>query len=290
MSTLHGAADRAALSALARVFARGAADPAEPWCAGHLHAPPLPVATAADRAVGAMSQPLDPWGQALAGVALELEVISTLAAVVGYEPARASGVLTTGGAESNMMGLLLARDEAVRKHAGTRVAEHGVPDALAGRIRVLCSEEAHFSVARNASILGLGERCVVPLPAVEHQMDCAALGEALERITRQGDVPIAVVATAGGTDFGAVDPLAQAAESARAYGAWFHVDAAHAGGALLSNRPAPLPEGMEQADSVALDLHKIGWQPVPAGIFLVRRAASLAPHTVVETGRKEEGC
>ena len=273
----EGIGDYAALTALTRAFARGAADPAQAWCAGHLHTPPLPVATAADLAISALNQSLDSWDQAPAAVAFETEVIAALAGLVGYEPTRASGVLTTGGTESNLMGLLLARDAAVRKHAGNPAPEDGLPAALAGRLRILCSEEAHFSIARNAAVLGLGERCVVPLPTVDHRMDFTALGEALERITRAGDVPAAVIATAGSTDFGGIDPLPQVAELARMYGAWFHVDAAYGGGALLSERLAPLLRGVEQADSVALDLHKFGWQPVPAGIFLVRRAASLAP-------------
>src|SRR3546814_6791199 len=75
-----------------------------------------------------------------------------------------------------------------------------------------------------------------------------------------------VVATAGTTDLGAVDPLAAAADLAAHHGAWLHVDAAYGGGALFSERLGPLLAGLDRADSVALDLHKLGWQPVPAGI------------------------
>jgi len=87
---------------------------------------------------------------------------------------------------------------------------------------------------------------------------------------------VAVVATAGTTDTGAIDPLPACAELAAEHGAWLHVDAAYGGGALLSDRLAPLLAGVERADSVSLDWHKLGWQPVAAGVFLARRAQSYA--------------
>jgi L-2,4-diaminobutyrate decarboxylase len=108
-------------------------------------------------------------------------------------------------------------------------------------------------------------------------MDPVALGEALSRVAARGEVPVAVVATAGTTDFGSIDPLPQVAEAAREHGAWLHVDAAYGGGALFSDRLAPLLSGLERADSLALDLHKLGWQPVAAGVFLTRDAAALKP-------------
>lgn len=115
------------------------------------------------------------------------------------------------------------------------------------------------------------------------RMDPAALASALAETSWAGQTPIAVVATAGTTDTGAIDPLHAAADLAGRYGAWLHVDAAYGGGALLSDRLAPLLDGIARADSVSLDWHKLGWQPAAAGIFLVRRA-----ETYVSLARRAE--
>jgi L-2,4-diaminobutyrate decarboxylase len=88
--------------------------------------------------------------------------------------------------------------------------------------------------------------------------------------------PIAIVATAGTTDFGTIDPLPELAELAAAHGVWLHVDAAYGFGALFSDRLAPRLAGIERADSITLDLHKLGWQPAAASALLVADASSFA--------------
>ncbi|WP_329490519.1 pyridoxal-dependent decarboxylase [Kitasatospora sp. NBC_01246] len=267
-----------ALARLTELLAHGAADPADPACAAHLHCPPLAVAAAADLAVSALNPSQDSWDQAPAATALETALIAELAALVGYDPAGAAGVLTSGGTESNLMGLMLARDQ---KLDGI-VELEGIPAGVEPRI--IASRAAHFSVQRAAALLGLGERAVVPVPVDRDQrMDPDALASALAGASWAGQTPIAVVATAGTTDTGAIDPLHAAADLAARYGAWLHVDAAYGGGALLSDRLAPLLDGIARADSVSLDWHKLGWQPAAAGVFLVRRA-----ETYVSLARRAE--
>ncbi|MET8700581.1 pyridoxal-dependent decarboxylase [Kitasatospora sp. NPDC004723] len=267
---LAAAHSRDALARLTELLAHGAADPADPHCAAHLHCPPLAVAAAADLAVSALNPSQDSWDQAPAATALETGLIAELAALVGYDPELAAGVLTSGGTESNLMGLMLARDQ---KLDGI-VELDGLLGLPAGtRPRIFASRAAHFSVQRAAALLGLGERAVVPVDVDrELRMDPAALERALAETGWAGATPLAVVATAGTTDTGAVDPLSAVADLAARYGAWLHVDAAYGGGALLSDRLAPLLAGIERADSVSLDWHKLGWQPAAAGVFLVRRA------------------
>ncbi|MDI2128639.1 pyridoxal phosphate-dependent decarboxylase family protein [Yinghuangia seranimata] len=261
----HGSGEREALAALTHVLAYGATDPADPACAGHLHCPPLAVAVAADLVASALNPSLDSWDQAPAATALETEVVAALAELVGFNPQLASGTITTGGTESNLLGLLLARDR-----TGPGVGRH----------RVLCSEAAHFSVRRGAALLGLGDDAVVPVATgTDHRLDAGALDAVCRRVSAANDRPTVIVATAGTTDLGAVDPLAACADVAREHGAWLHVDAAYGGGALFSDRLAPLLVGIAYADSVGLDLHKLGWQPVAAGVFLVRDAALFAPLT-----------
>ncbi|MEU2627977.1 pyridoxal-dependent decarboxylase [Kitasatospora sp. NPDC007106] len=259
-----------ALARLTRLLAGYAADPADPACAAHLHCPPLAVAAAADLAVSALNPSQDSWDQAPAATALETALLAELAALAGL-PATAAGVLTSGGSESNLMGLMLARD---RAFPGAEL--HGLP--AGARPRILASAAAHFSVQRAAAVLGLGELAVRSVPVDRTlRMDGRALADTLADTVRRGEIPIAVVATAGTTDTGAIDPLHRAADLAAQYGAWLHVDAAYGGGALLSDRLAPLLDGIGRADSLALDWHKLGWQPAAAGVFLVRRADTYAP-------------
>ncbi|MBN3929157.1 aspartate aminotransferase family protein [Streptomyces verrucosisporus] len=279
-----------ALPRLTSLLAYGSADPADPLCAAHLHCPPLAVAVAADLAVSALNPSQDSWDQAPAATTLETLLLAELAGMVGYGE-EAAGVLTSGGTESNLMGLMLARDRVMGRASGRQVELEGVP-RTGPRPRVFTSAAAHFSVQRAAALLGLGEDAVVPV-GIDHaqRMDPGALAGALRRCAGAGELPVAVVATAGTTDTGTVDPLPECARLAAEYGAWFHVDAAYGGGALLSDRLAPLLDGVELADSVSLDWHKLGWQPVAAGVFLVRRAqtyASLARRAAYLNPRDDE--
>lgn len=250
-----------ALHERVRAFTANAAEPADPRCAGHLHAPPLAVALAADLIAGTVNSSLDSWDQGPSGTVIEKDVVRTTAGLVGFDPDEATGALTSGGTESNLTALLLARDR-----------------APAHRPRVLCSAQAHFSIARAAGILGLGEDAVVPVPVDEqHRMAPDGLRDALARTQEAGDTPLAVVATAGTTDVGVVDPIPETIAIAREFGAWVHVDAAYGGGALFSEHLAPLLRGIERAESVGLDLHKLGWQPVATGMLLTREAELFDP-------------
>ncbi|HEX4814996.1 MAG TPA: pyridoxal-dependent decarboxylase [Nonomuraea sp.] len=263
-----------ALGELTAQVAAGSADSADPACAAHLHCPPLAVAVAADLAMSALNQSLDSWDQAPAMTALEPLVIAELAGMAGYA-STAAGVLTSGGTESNLMGLMLARDHVLGRAAGCRIERSGLPSRP--RPRIFASAAAHFSVRRAAALLGLGEDAVVTVPVDRTlRMRPDALAGALRECAGRGELPMVVVATAGTTDTGAIDPLPDCVALAAEHGAWSHVDAAYGGGALLSDRLAPLLAGLAGADSVSLDWHKLGWQPVPAGVFLVRNAETYA--------------
>ncbi|MFI0034781.1 pyridoxal phosphate-dependent decarboxylase family protein [Streptomyces mutabilis] len=235
----HGDPD--ALHTLVTALAEGAADPAHPLCAAHLHGPPLAVATAADLAASALNPSLDSWDQAPAASALEALLTHTLARETGATDA----LVTTGGTESNHLAVLLARET------------HG-----AG-LRLLHGANAHHSVPRAAWLTGLPEPVAVPAPA--GTLDPAALDEALTQVPG----PHLVIATAGTTDAGLIDPLPEIADRCAAHGARLHIDAAYGGGLLFSDRHRHRLAGLEAADTVALDLHKLGWQPIAAGLLTV---------------------
>lgn len=246
-----------ALRTLVHALAAGAADPAHPRCVAHLHCPPLAVAVAADLAASALNPSLDSWDQAPAATALEAETTAALAALV-YPGHRApDALITTGGTESNHLALLLARE----RHPG------------APPLRVVCGANAHHSVQRAGWLLGLPPAHVLPTPA--GVLDPADVHTALGGLCDTG--PVLVVATAGTTDTGAIDPLPEIAHHAAAHGAWFHIDAAYGGPLLFSDREAHRLDGLNFADSVTLDLHKLGWQPVAAGLLAVRDTTALRP-------------
>lgn len=258
----------------ATVLAHGV-DPGDPRCAAHLHVAPLVASAAAELAIGACNQSMDSFDQAPAATLVEDRVVRWLAALVGL-PKGATGVFCTGGTSSNLHGLLLARDAAARRGGIAAPREEGLPPAAAGW-RILASEAAHFSVRRAAGVLGLGARAIVPVPVgASDAMDAGALATMLDELQARGEHAIAIVATAGTTDAGAIDPLTAIAELAAAHGTWLHVDAAVGAGLALSERLAPRLAGIASADSVTADLHKLFWQPISASVLLVADPAALA--------------
>nr|WP_236060572.1 aminotransferase class V-fold PLP-dependent enzyme [Actinacidiphila acididurans] len=251
----RGTGGQEALYTLVHVMAAGAADPADPACAAHLHGPPLAVAAAADLAASVLNPSLDSWDQAPAASELEARVGAELARLVFPDLPMPDALVTTGGTESNQLALLLARERAA-----------GGP-----RVQVVCGANAHHSVLRAAWLLGLPQPVVLDTPA--GVLDPAAVDRALSGLPGRA----LVVATAGTTDTGQVDPLPDIARAAAGHGAELHVDAAYGGPLLFSRRAAPALDGLQSAVSVTVDLHKLGWQPVAAGLLAVPDRAALRP-------------
>lgn len=265
----------ASLDALLEYLPAHVVRPAHPLTAAHLHSRPDPVAVVADQLVAALNPSQDSWDQSAATAVIESCVIAEFSALAFGAPG--AGSITSGGTESNYLALLLARDAAISRVYGVDPAESGIPASAAGRLRILTSAVAHFSVARAAAQLGLGERAVIPVAVqADHRMDPDALARAAQRVAEADDTLVAVVGTAGTTDAGAIDPLVDCARVAREHGAWFHVDAAYGGGLLFSDVRRALLTGIELADSASVDLHKFGWQPIPAGLLLTRDPEALA--------------
>jgi L-2,4-diaminobutyrate decarboxylase len=258
-----GVGESAALDLIAGLLAENGIDLSHPHAAAHLQPPVLQVAVDADALASASNASMDTYDSGPATLAIEQWVVKALAGLAGFGP-DADGVLTPGGSISNLLAVLIARDSAaaaigfdVRRN-GLQGLDHPV---------VFCSELAHFSVQRACAALGLGEEAAITIAADENfRMRPDVLADEL---AKPGRTPVAVVATAGTTDFGSVDPIAPIAALARQYGAWVHVDAAYGFGALFSDQLAPLMADLSHADSVTLDLHKIGWQPAATSVLLV---------------------
>jgi L-2,4-diaminobutyrate decarboxylase len=238
-----------------------------------MQCPPATVAVAADLMASALNQSMHAWEAGPFALELERRLVGELAALVGYGP-EAGGTITAGGSISNIMAMLVARDEAYARRFGESsfrigVAGHGV------RPVVLCTETVHFSVDRGASIAGIGTDAIVRVPTDDVGRMLPEEADRLLSGLAPDQLPVILLVCAGSTDFGWVDPLPELAEVARRHGVWLHADAAYGGGALFSDRLRPLFDGIALADSVTLDLHKFGWTPASSGIFLVRQGEHL---------------
>jgi L-2,4-diaminobutyrate decarboxylase len=154
----------------------------------------------AEAVLSAVNSSLDTWGQSAGATLIERRLIDWTAARIGLGPA-ADGVFTSGGTQSNLQALLLAREEAV---------SHGADPAGP---RVLVSECGHFSVQKSAKVLGMPAKAVLAQPCdQDKRMRTVALAAELARCAAEGLTPMAVVATTGTTDFGSIDPLPEIAD------------------------------------------------------------------------------
>ena len=251
----------AVLDELEDLYLRDAVYFHHPRYLAHLNCPVVIPAVLGEAVLSAVNSSLDTWDQSVGGTLIERRLVDWTAARIGLGPG-ADGVFTSGGTQSNLQALLLAREEAKS-------------DGL-GELRIFTSEAGHFSVRKSAKLLGLGPDSVVTLP-VDHdkRMQTVALAHELERCAQDGLVPMAVVATAGTTDFGSIDPLPEIAELCAQYDVWMHVDAAYGCGLLTSLKHRDRIDGIERADSVTVDYHKSFFQPVSSSAVLVRDAATL---------------
>ena len=264
-----------ALEELESVYLRDAIYFHDAKYAAHLNCPVVIPALVGEAILSAVNSSMDTWDQSVGATMIERRLIDWTAERMQLGAA-ADGVFTSGGSQSNLQALLIARNHAVARlrqqpgNVGLRLP------ALLEKLRIFTSADSHFSIQKSASMLGLGFDAVISVRcAADHRMDPAALAEAMAEAYDGGLVAMAVVATAGTTDFGAVDPLTELSALARAYAAWFHVDAAYGGGLMVSGRYRHLLDGTRLADSVTVDFHKTFFQPVSSSALLVRDRAML---------------
>ncbi|MFB6283995.1 MAG: aspartate aminotransferase family protein [Halobacteria archaeon] len=240
--------------------------------AAHLQCPPTVPALAAEVLISGTNQSMDSYDQAPAASVLEEGMVNVFADLFGYQDG-SDGVFTGGGTESNLLGLLLARDRFCEKEFGRDVQSEGLPRE-SDTLRVLCSEAAHFTVEQSCHQLGLGENAVTAVETDGHgRLDIDVLKREIECLESRGLRPFAVVATAGTTDSGAIDAIPGIAGVAENRDIWLHVDAAYGGACVLSDELAYKLEGVDRADSIAVDLHKMFFQPISCGVFLLRDGA-----------------
>ncbi|UUM31676.1 pyridoxal phosphate-dependent class III aminotransferase [Vibrio japonicus] len=243
-----------------------------PDCIAHLHTPPLMPAVAAESMIAALNQSMDSWDQASSATYVEQKVVDWLCGK--YELGEKSdGIFTSGGTQSNQMGLMLARDWIADKLSGHSIQKLGLPD-YADKLRIVCSKKSHFTVQKSASWMGLGEKAILAVDAnADGTMDVSKLESVLEQAKSEGLIPFAIVGTAGTTDHGAIDDLDFIADMAQKHNMWMHVDGAYGGALILSSHKNRL-KGIERAESVSVDFHKLFYQTISCGALLVNDKAN----------------
>lgn len=286
----------AALEELQPLYLRDAVYFHHPAYAAHLNCPVAIPALVGETILSAVNSSMDTWDQSAGATLIERRLLRWTADRLGLGSA-ASGVFTSGGTTSNLQALLIARNRAVaalrrdallpdgagqasarQDSAGASTAQgrsERLPELL-GRLRIFASEVSHFSIRKSAALLGLGEDAVHLVECdADRRLKPDALRNALAESRGRGEVPMAIVATAGTTDFGSIDPLLECATLSSEFGSWLHVDAAYGGGLLTSLKYRSRLSGIGAADSVTVDYHKTFFQPVSSSAVLVRDAAEL---------------
>lgn len=218
-----------------------------------------PVAAAADLLASVLNQNVTAWRSSPAAVTIERAVVRWIAGAIGC--AGYAGSLTGGGSSANLMALAMARESRLPAN------EDGVRPGV-----FYASEEVHMSMAKAIALLGFGHKALHLVPCdAAYRMRVDELERAMHADAKAGRVPVAVIASAGTVNTGAIDPLAEIAAVARRHGAWFHVDGAY--GALAAMAVPERFAGLSMADSLSLDPHKWLYQPVDCGCLLYRDPA-----------------
>jgi L-2,4-diaminobutyrate decarboxylase len=229
---------------------------------GHQRPAPLAATVIADLAANAFNPTVTMLEGGPISVTIERRVMEWFRQLAGF-PLGSCGTLLHGGTEGILTALLAARDDR-------------------GPGRILASEESHYAVARAAHVLGLAPDALWRIPADSRgRVSLSLLEQAARHIRSNGGRVMAMVANAGSTANGAFDDLIGMASIAKEYGAWFHVDGSHGASALLSRRLRSKLLGVECADSLSWNPHKLLWVASPCSILIVKEPskllASLAP-------------
>lgn len=265
----NGVGAAQALQQIVPLLVRNSVVPFNKRTVAHLHASPLAVAAAMDLVISSVNQSMDSWDQA--PIASELEaVVSRYISRTVYGCTKSDTLITGGGTESNLVALLLARE------------------MLGNDVQIICGDNCHHSIQRSAWLLGLTEPVVVN--TVSGRLTSSLVKECLKKY--QG--PKLVVATAGTTDAGEIDPIEELALLCQETGSRLHVDGAYGGLLAFSDVNRHKISGIQLADTVSMDFHKFGWQPIASGTLSIKnssdtKALSFVAHYLNATDDTDAG-
>lgn len=236
-----------------------------PHYMAHQVPPPLPGAALAELVSAILNNGMAVYEMGPSAVPIELVVVDWMRRQLGFSDA-AGGVLTSGGSLGNLTALLAMRQVQAGFDAWQVGSTGGPP------LAVITSNDAHYSIARTLGIMGWGEAGAIAAPVdARHHLTVAAAANALRQARDRGARVIGIVAAAGSTATGAFDPLDELADFAAAEKLWLHVDAAHGGGVALSPQHRSKLRGIDRADSVVWDAHKLLMMPALVTAVLFKR-------------------
>jgi glutamate/tyrosine decarboxylase-like PLP-dependent enzyme len=257
---------------------RGVVHMTHPRYFGLFNPAPTFPALCGDRVTGAFNPQLATWKTAPAAVEIESHVVRAVAKRVGL-PAHATGHFTSGGSEANYTATICALTR-----ANPRFAADGAR-AFAGAPVFYISRESHLAWVKIAHQAGIGRDAVRLVPTDgSGRMDANALAHAIKSDLQHGYVPVMVVATAGTTNAGMIDPLVRCAAIAGESGLWYHVDAAWGGALVASAKLRGAVDGIELGDSVTIDAHKWFATTMGCGMFMTTHGPILSSAFQVSTG------
>jgi glutamate/tyrosine decarboxylase-like PLP-dependent enzyme len=221
-----------------------------------------PVGMLADAVASALNQPVTAWRSSPATTTVERQVLQWLDELTGFS-AGGSGAMTSGGSMANFQSLACAVHGAELRS--------GLPSGSRHRMVIYLSTEGHVSLKKAARVLGIPDD-QVRLIGIDRnrRMRVEDLRRQIQTDRRLGLVPVAVCASAGTANTGAIDPLRELGSLCRTEEIWFHVDGSYGAPAVLTEEFAWMKEGFQEADSLSLDPHKWLFAPVDAGCMLVR--------------------
>ncbi len=234
---------------------------------GHQSASPAPITSLVALMVDFLNNGTGVFEMGPASNAMERIITDFTAKKVGYH-ASASGLLTSGGTLANLTALLAAR----REKAPSAIWQNGHKENLA----VMVSEEAHYCIDRSARILGLGDKGIIKVPVDKaFKIRPDLLQKHLEEAKSKGLHVFCIVGCAGSTATGSYDDLNALAKFSKTNNLWFHVDGAHGGAVVFSKTHKKLVSGIEKADSIAIDFHKMLMTPALNTALLFKRGSDI---------------
>ena len=235
-----------------------------------INPPPAPIGVLADTLSNSVNATSD--GFEHAGTYLQVSTGRWLMELCGFPTEGSLALFLSGGSMANLTALAGARHKAA-KTAGWNLREDGLQGGHK-RLVLYTSDQSHSSVQKAVELLGLGNRNLRAVPSDDaFRMRVDALEAAIQNDLVAGHQPFCVVAVAGSTNTGAIDPLEAIADCCRRHGLWFHVDGAYGALGRLDPDYAPLYRGVERADSLVLDPHKRLMVPVDCGVVFLRDPA-----------------
>lgn len=240
---------------------------AHPGFFGYVCSPGIGTDPAAHAIGAAFNQNVTSFGSAPGATTIEHGVASWIAQLLGF-PSGSAGLFVSGGSLGNFTAIA----SALYRAGGPALRSRGLARTEgAENLALYIAESGHFSAERAAVLLGIGTDRIRKVSVDKHErMGVLDLERCLDRDRRRGLQPFCVVASAGSTATGSIDPLREIGEISRSYGAWFHVDAAYGGAGMLCPKLVPKFQGIESADSVTVDLHKWFFLAFDGSVVVVR--------------------